>query len=94
MRRGLTLNPFLNVTRMGGGGGDDFGWSSSNVVTAIAVSIGAGLATGVGGLVVLAPQLLASVPKATVLAVALSVSSGVMLYVSFIEIFVKVLRET
>eukprot|EP00965_Chrysotila_dentata_P071101 2349690-Pleurochrysis_carterae.AAC.1 len=34
-------------------------------------------------------QILSSVPKATVLAVALAISGGVMLYVSFIEIFVK-----
>mmetsp|Transcript_6613 Transcript_6613/g.14437 ORF Transcript_6613/g.14437 Transcript_6613/m.14437 type:complete len:271 (-) Transcript_6613:133-945(-) len=69
--------------------GGDYSWGSTNVITAVLVSLGAGLATGVGGLVVFAPQILSSVPKATVLAVALAISGGVMLYVSFIEIFVK-----
>lgn len=37
----------------------------------------------------MAPQVLSSVPKATVLSIALAISAGVMIYVSFIEIFVK-----
>ena len=68
---------------------DAYSWSDENVKIACGVSIGAGLATGIGGLVFFAPQLLASVPKGTILTVALAISAGVMLYVSFIEIFVK-----
>ena len=68
---------------------EDYSWDSENVGIACGVSIGAGLATGIGGLVVFAPQLLASVSKGTILAIALAISAGVMLYVSFIEIFVK-----
>ena len=37
----------------------------------------------------MAPQVLSSVPKAAVLSIALAISAGVMIYVSFIEIFVK-----
>eukprot|EP00965_Chrysotila_dentata_P071102 2349690-Pleurochrysis_carterae.AAC.2 len=36
--------------------GGDYSWGSTNVITAVLVSLGAGLATGVGGLVVFAPQ--------------------------------------
>ena len=68
---------------------EEYSWGSQNVAIACGVSIGAGLATGIGGLVVFAPQLLASIPKGTILAIALAISAGVMLYVSFIEIFVK-----
>ena len=55
---------------------DDYSWDSENVAIACGVSIGAGLATGIGGLVVFAPQLLASVPKGTILAIALAISAG------------------
>ena len=69
---------------------DPIEWScSSKIVPAILVSIGAGLATSVGGALVFFPQFLKSVPQQVVLAVALALSAGVMLYVSFIEIFVK-----
>lgn len=67
----------------------DYSWSSSNVKIAIGISIGAGLATGVGGAVAFVPSLLEKVSPAVVLSVSLSLSAGVMLYVSFIEIFVK-----
>ena len=70
-------------------GKTDYSWDSENVGIAVGVSIGAGLATGIGGLVVFVPQVLSSVPKATILSVALAISGGVMLYVSFVEIFVK-----
>lgn len=67
----------------------DYSWSSSNVGYAIAISIGAGLATGLGGCVAFLPSVLERVSPGMVLSVALSISAGVMLYVSFIEIFVK-----
>jgi len=60
-----------------------------NEEMACVVSIGAGLATGIGGLSVFMPELMEKVPKATLLALALALSAGVMIYVSFIEIFVK-----
>ena len=64
-------------------------WGSANVNTAIVVSLGAGLATGIGGAVAFVPQIFASVKQGVILSVALAISAGVMLYVSFIEIFVK-----
>ena len=68
---------------------ESYSWSDENVKIACGVSIGAGLATGIGGLIVFAPALLERVPKDALLACALALSGGVMLYVSFIEIFVK-----
>ena len=68
-------------------------WGSANVNTAIAVSLGAGLATGIGGAVAFVPQIFASVKQGVILSVALAISAGVMLYVSFIEIFVKAQAE-
>ena len=56
---------------------------------AIGVSIGAGLATGVGGSLVFFPAFFSKFPQTLVLGVSLALSAGVMLYVSFIEIFVK-----
>jgi len=67
----------------------DYSWSSSNVTYAILISIGAGLATGIGGAVAFLPDTFARFSPAVILSVALSLSAGVMLYVSFIEIFVK-----
>ena len=64
-------------------------WSHPNIPWAIGISIGAGLATAVGGALILVPQLLKKVPQKTVLAVSLALSAGVMIYVSFIEIFAK-----
>ena len=68
-------------------------WGSANVNTAIVVSLGAGLATGIGGAVAFVPQIFASVKQGVILSVALASSAGVMLYVSFIEIFVKAQAE-
>ena len=68
-------------------------WGSANVNTAIVVSLGAGLATGIGGAVAFVPQIFASVKQGVILSVALAISAGVMLYVSFIEIFVKAQAE-
>merc|ERR1712087_52109 len=70
-------------------GVEDVKWSDPEVSAAIGVSIGAGLATGVGGAAVFFPQLMQRVPQSVVLATSLAVSAGVMLYVSFIEIFAK-----
>ena len=64
-------------------------WDSANVGYAIAVSIGAGLATGLGGALVFFPTFFKSIPQSTVLGISLALSAGVMLYVSFIEIFAK-----
>ena len=64
-------------------------WGSANVGYAIAVSIGAGLATGLGGSLVFFPKFFRSIPQSIVLGVSLALSAGVMLYVSFIEIFGK-----
>lgn len=64
-------------------------WDDPRIVTAIGVSVGAGLATGIGGSLVFFPEMLKKIPQATILACSLALSSGVMLYVSFIEIFAK-----
>jgi len=64
-------------------------WDDPQIPIAIGISIGAGLATGVGGSLVFAPELLRRVPQAMILAVSLALSAGVMIYVSFIEIFAK-----
>merc|ERR1719382_875377 len=71
----------------------EYGWGSPYVVTACLVSLGAGLATAVGGLVVFAPSILKRVSPGIILSVSLAVSAGVMIYVSFIEIFVKAHEE-
>ena len=77
--------------RMEGDDATDFSteWDSANVGYAIAVSIGAGLATGLGGALVFFPTFFKSIPQSTVLGISLALSAGVMLYVSFIEIFAK-----
>ena len=71
----------------------NLGWDHPNVKWAILVSLGAGLSTAVGGSLVFFPSLLRSVPQATILAVSLALSAGVMIYVSFIEIFAKSYQE-
>ena len=53
-----------------------------NVVAAIGLSIFAGLATGIGGLILL----LFKKVNIKLLSVALGFSAGVMIYVSFVEI--------
>jgi ZIP family zinc transporter len=67
---------------------DNITWSSPNVKWAIIVSIGARLATAVGGSLAFCPAVLRG-RQATVLGISLALSAGVMLYVSFIEIFGK-----
>jgi len=67
----------------------DTSWGSANVGYAIAVSIGAGLATGLGGALVFFPTFFKTIPQSLVLGISLALSAGVMLYVSFIEIFAK-----
>lgn len=59
-----------------------------NVGLAFALVTGAGLATAVGAMVVFFPQLVKYATRKT-LAAALAVSAGVMIYVSFAEIFLK-----
>jgi hypothetical protein len=56
-----------------------------SVPLAFAFTIGAGLCTTVGG----ALSFLGDVEDKRILAVCLALSAGVMLYVSFVEIFVK-----
>jgi len=69
-------------------------WGDTDrIVPAVLISLGSGLATSIGGAMVFFPQLLKSVSQKVVLAVALAISAGVMIYVSFIEIFVKSLDE-
>jgi len=65
----------------------DMSWSSPNIPIAIGVSIGAGLATAIGGAMVFFPELLRRIPQHIILGVSLAISAGVMLYVSFVEIF-------
>lgn len=69
----------------------DVGWDSPQAGAAIGMSVGAGLATAIGGALVFFPGFMKSVPQTTVLGVSLALSA-VMLYVSFIEIFVKSLE--
>ena len=68
-------------------------WDHPNVMYAIIVSLGAGLSTGLGGALVFFPEFFNRVPQSTVLAVSLALSAGVMIYVSFIEIFAKSYAE-
>ena len=64
------------------------GDKDENVGLAIALSIGAGLATSIGGAAPFFPFLV-KYAHAKILAASLALASGVMLYVSFVEIFVK-----
>jgi ZIP family zinc transporter len=75
------------------GEGEDYNWDSPNIPAAIGVSIGAGLATCFGGALVFFPQMMKKVQPNVILGVSLALSAGVMLYVSFIEIFAKSLAE-
>jgi ZIP family zinc transporter len=56
-----------------------------DVAFAFAMSIGAGMCTTIGG----AAAFLGKIEDKRILAVSLALSAGVMIYVSFIEIFVK-----
>eukprot|EP01060_Flectonema_neradi_P018295 TRINITY_DN250_c0_g1_i1.p1 TRINITY_DN250_c0_g1~~TRINITY_DN250_c0_g1_i1.p1 ORF type:complete len:375 (+),score=97.81 TRINITY_DN250_c0_g1_i1:75-1199(+) len=59
-----------------------------NVGLAVALSIGAGLATSIGGAAPFFPFIV-KYAHTKILAASLALASGVMLYVSFVEIFVK-----
>eukprot|EP01064_Diplonema_japonicum_P037311 TRINITY_DN8697_c1_g4_i1.p1 TRINITY_DN8697_c1_g4~~TRINITY_DN8697_c1_g4_i1.p1 ORF type:complete len:352 (+),score=106.30 TRINITY_DN8697_c1_g4_i1:39-1094(+) len=59
-----------------------------NVTLAVILSLAAGLATTIGGATPFFPQL-RKIAEAKILASSLALASGVMLYVSFVEIFVK-----
>ena len=61
---------------------------NENVGVAFALVIGAGLSTALGASVVFFPRLV-KLASRRVLAAALGISSGVMTYVSFVEIFQK-----
>ncbi len=65
------------------------GWDSPSVGAAVGVCVGAGLATAIGGATVFLPNLWKRLPQSKILATSLALSAGVMLYVSFIEIFTK-----
>ncbi|KAL1527485.1 hypothetical protein AB1Y20_016150 [Prymnesium parvum] len=73
--------------------GFNSGWDGPNIPSAIIVSIGAGLATSLGGALVFFPDFLKRVPQTTILGISLALSAGVMMYVSFIEIFAKALDK-
>ena len=62
--------------------------SDDNVGVAIALVCGAGAATALGASVVFFPSLVKLASK-RVLASSLGISAGVMIYVSFVEIFTK-----
>ena len=62
--------------------------SSNTIVLAFVVVILAGLSTGFGAAVVFFPKFVKYATR-RVLASALAISAGVMIYVSFVEIFVK-----
>ena len=68
---------------------DNIGWDHPNIPFAILISLGAGLSTVIGGSFVLCPQVLSKFQESKLLGAALALSAGVMLYVSFIEIFAK-----
>jgi len=62
--------------------------SKANVGIAFGLVIGAGFSTAIGAAVVFIPSLVRFANRKT-LAGSLGLSAGVMLYVSFVEIFVK-----
>lgn len=68
--------------------GEEAAAPADNVKVAFALVIGAGLATGLGASVVFVPSLV-KLASRRVLASALGFSAGVMVYVSFVEIFFK-----
>jgi zinc transporter, ZIP family len=63
----------------------DYGYSAKDVGIAFAVCIGAGLSTSIGSAVVF----FARTTNRRLLALGLASAAGVMLYVSFVEIFFK-----
>lgn len=62
--------------------------SSENVGVALAMVFGAGASTGLGAAVVFFPSIV-KLASQRVLATSLGFSAGVMIYVSFVEIFSK-----
>lgn len=62
--------------------------STHDILVAFALVVGAGAATGLGAMVVFFPTLVKHAQRKT-LAASLGLSSGVMTYVSFVEIFQK-----
>jgi len=66
--------------------------ATGNVGAAIGIVCGAGAATGIGSAVVFFPSLV-KLASRRVLAGSLGLSAGVMIYVSFVEIFAKSVSE-
>jgi len=66
--------------------------ATGNVGAAIGIVCGAGAATGIGSAVVFFPTLV-KLASRRVLAASLGLSAGVMIYVSFVEIFAKSVDE-
>jgi ZIP family zinc transporter len=62
--------------------------NSENVGIALAIVFGAAASTGVGAAVVFFPSIV-KLASQRVLAASLGFSAGVMIYVSFVEIFIK-----
>ena len=62
--------------------------AEGNIGAAIGLVCGAGAATAIGASIVFFPSLVKRASR-RVLAAALGLSAGVMVYVSFVEIFVK-----
>ena len=66
--------------------------TSTTVGLAFLVVVLAGLSTGIGAAVVFFPKFVKYATR-RVLASALAISAGVMIYVSFVEIFVKAVNS-
>lgn len=66
-----------------------YNWGDENVNTAIGWSLAAGLSTCIGGLLPFCPYFARRVPLEKFMGVSLAISAGVMLYITFTEIFTK-----
>ena len=64
-----------NTTTCNNANVENIEWDHPNIPIAIGVSIGAGLATGIGGALVFFPEMLKKVPQATLLAISLALSA-------------------
>ena len=58
---------------------------NTNIIVAVLLTLAAGLSTGIGGMTVFFQKKASS----KVLAFTLGISAGVMLYISFVELFAK-----
>ncbi len=64
-------------------------YETSTILFAFALTLGAGLSTGIGGAIAVAKKR----PGPAFMAIALGLSAGVMLYVSFVEILPKAMES-